>query len=91
MIFAYYTVLLKTDFLAGKHGEATQYVMQLISERGLASLQIDLAKLRTDYSASPVNVDLILPLILESAQEAIMKIERTYTEQMTNQNSPANL
>lgn len=83
--------LIENRLLAENIGEAKQYIMQLLSERGLASLQIDIAMFRNDYTAPPVNVDMILPLILKSAQEEVIKLEHTSTKQMTNQISPTNL
>lgn len=81
--------LVENRLLAGAANEAKQYVGLILIERGLALLHDDIARLRTDYSAPPIDVDLIFPFILKSAQELVVEFERTGAKQITSEGSSA--
>jgi tetratricopeptide (TPR) repeat protein len=71
--------LIENRMLAGNTSDATQYALQLLDRHGIPSLKRDMDRLHTDYSSVPVNVDLIAPIIIKVAQDAIGKLDQTIT------------
>ncbi|MDD3816237.1 MAG: tetratricopeptide repeat protein [Desulfocapsaceae bacterium] len=68
--------LIENRILAGSSSDATKYALQLLDKQGIISLTNNIERLRTDYSAVPVNVDLIAPIIIKAAQDAVIKLSQ---------------
>ena len=66
--------LIENRLLAEDRDSAHQYALQLLSKEGLVFLTYRLDNLRTEYAAVPINVDLISPIIIETAQRAVAQL-----------------
>jgi len=53
-----------------------KYITQLLAGQNITALKQDLGGLRHDYSAVPVNIDLISPKIFAVAQEIVSNLEQ---------------
>lgn len=68
--------LIENRLLAGDPNGAKEHALQLIGRHGISSLKNDLEKLPTDYYSVPVNIDLITPIIIKAAQNAIGELRQ---------------
>ncbi len=67
--------LIENRLLAGEPAAARDYAARLVAGHSLAAVRADLAVLPTDYTGVPVQADLIAPLILEAARQAVTGLE----------------
>ena len=67
--------LIENRLLAGEPAAARDYAARLVAGHSLAAVRADLAVLPTDYAGAPVHADLIAPLILEAARQAMTGLE----------------
>ncbi|GAB6192341.1 hypothetical protein JCM39068_20900 [Desulfocastanea catecholica] len=51
-----------------------KYTLQLLNLQGIVSFHHNLESLKTDYSAVPVDIDLIMPIITETAERTVAKM-----------------
>lgn len=66
--------LIENRLLADDTDAARRYTLQLLDRKGIVSLNNYLESLRVEYSAVPINVDLISPIISELAQSTVAKL-----------------
>lgn len=52
-----------------------KYITQLLAGQNITTLKQDLGELRHDYSAVPINIDLITPRIFAAAKEIVNQLE----------------
>ncbi|SHI15209.1 Tetratricopeptide repeat-containing protein [Desulfofustis glycolicus DSM 9705] len=78
--------LIENRLLVGDRQGARQYSLQLLSGHGIVSLVSFLEQARTDYAAVPINVDLIKPVIVQTAMDTITDLNRYNSD---NQHDPA--
>lgn len=69
--------LIENRLLAGEPAAARDYAARLVAGHSLAAVRADLAVLPTDYAGVPVQADLIAPLILEAARQAVTGLENS--------------
>ena len=69
--------LIENRLLAGESAAARDYAARLVAGHSLAAVRADLAVLPTDSAGGPVQADLIAPLILEAARQAVVGLETT--------------
>ena len=67
--------LIENRLLAGEPAAARDYAARLVAGHSLAAVRADLAELPTDYAGAPVQTELIAPLILEAARQAVAGLE----------------
>jgi Tfp pilus assembly protein PilF len=67
--------LIENRLLAGKPAAARDYAARLVAGHSLAAVRADLAVLPLDYAGAPVQAELIAPLILEAARQAVTGLE----------------
>ena len=67
--------LIENRLLAGEPAAARDYAARLVAGHSLAAVRADLAVLPTDYAGVPVQAELIAPLILEAARQAMTGLE----------------
>jgi tetratricopeptide (TPR) repeat protein len=70
-----YFSLIENYLLSNDIDGAKKISFKLINSIALSSIADKLKKLRTDYTAAPVNVDLITPIIIESLHNEIYRSE----------------
>lgn len=63
--------LIENRLLANDPEHAKKYAGQLVSQHGLPQIKTDLEKLPKDYGSVPVHVEIITPVMLEAANEAL--------------------
>jgi len=78
--------LIENRLLAVDSQAAHQYSLQLLSGHGIVSLVSFLEQARTDYAAVPINIDLIKPVIVQTAMDTVADLDR-YNNY--NQHGPA--
>ena len=67
--------LIENRLLAGEPAAARDYAARLVAGHSLAAVRADLAVLPMDYAGVPVQAELIAPLILEAARQAVTGLE----------------
>ena len=67
--------LIENRLLASEPAAARDYAARLVAGHSLAAVRADLAVLPTDFAGAPVQADLIAPLILEAARQAVTGLE----------------
>ncbi|ADW18228.1 Tetratricopeptide TPR_1 repeat-containing protein [Desulfobulbus propionicus DSM 2032] len=72
--------LIENRLLAKDVNSARQYALFLLENHSVTSYENDLAKLPTDYSAVPVNISVISPLIVECALQAATNLEKVHSQ-----------
>ena len=65
--------LIENRLLADDTSSARKYTLKLLERQGIVSLSDIFESLQTEYSAVPINVDLISPIIIETATSSVSK------------------
>jgi protein O-mannosyl-transferase len=68
--------LVENRTLAGDIDGIQKYILQLLAEQSITTLKQDMKRLDLDYSAVPINIDLIAPRIFAAAQEIAVNLEQ---------------
>lgn len=68
--------LIENSLLINDIETAKKYALLVTDKQGISSLADRLSKIRTDFTAAPVNVDLILPIIKEVITIKSQEIEK---------------
>ena len=73
--------LVENRALAERPTEAQEFASQLLVLRDLPTIQNMLQTLRTDYTSPPIDIDLIVPFIVQAANEQVSKLTSRLTVQ----------